>query len=61
MKKEVDLAMMINDATYIDYLDRLKMLAISLFEWENLDDIAGFGASKFLERILYEKRTRVLY
>ena len=54
MKKEVDLAMMINDATYIDYLDRLKMLAISLFEWENLDDIAGFGASKFLERILYE-------
>lgn len=54
MKKEVDLAMIINDATYIDYLDRLKMLAISLFEWENLDDIAGFGASKFLERVLYE-------
>lgn len=54
MKKEVDLAMMINDATYLDYLDRLKMLAISLFEWENLDDIAGFGASKFLERTLYE-------
>lgn len=54
MKKEVDLAMMINDATYIDYLDRLKMLAISLFEWENLDEIAGFGASKFLERTLYE-------
>ena len=54
MKKEVDLAMIINDATYIDYLDRLKMLAISLFEWENLDDIAGFGASKFLERTLYE-------
>ena len=54
MKKEVDLAMIINDATYIDYLDRLKMLAISLFEWEILDDIAGFGASKFLERTLYE-------
>jgi len=54
MNKEVDLAMIINDATYIDYLDRLKMLAISLFEWENLDDIAGFGASKFLERTLYE-------
>lgn len=54
MKKEVDLAMIINDATYLDYLDRLKMLAISLFEWENLDEIAGFGASKFLERVLYK-------
>lgn len=54
MKKEVDLAMIINDATYLDYLDRLKMLAISLFEWENLDEIVGFGASKFLERVLYK-------
>ena len=30
------------------------MLAISLFVFFYLDDIAGFGASKFLERVLYE-------
>ena len=54
MKKEVDLAMIINNQTYIDYLDRLKLLATSLFTWENLDDICGFGASRFLEKSLYE-------
>ena len=31
MKKEVDLAMIINNQTYIDYLDRLKLLATSFF------------------------------
>ena len=54
MKKEVDLAMMINNQTYIDYLDRLKMLACSLFSWENLDEVCGFGAENFLEQSLYE-------
>ena len=56
MKKmtETDLAMIINNATYDDYMSRLKLLAISLFTWENLDEIAGFGASKFLEQVLYE-------
>lgn len=52
--KETDLAMMINNSTYIDYLDRLKMIAISLFEWKGLDDIAGYGASRFMELALYE-------
>ena len=57
MKKinETDLAMIINDRTMIDYLDRLKMLAISLFTWKNLDKYAGFGASRFLELSLYEE------
>lgn len=56
MKKinETDLAMMINNKTYIDYLDRLKLLAVSLFKWKGLDDVAGFGASRFLELSLYE-------
>lgn len=56
MKKisETELAMLINDRTMIDYLDRLKMLAISLFTWKNLDKYAGFGASRFLELSLYE-------
>lgn len=56
MKKmsETDLAMAINNKTYIDYLDRLKLLAVSLFKWKGLDDVAGFGASRFLELSLYE-------
>lgn len=51
---ETDLAMAVNNKTYIDYLDRLKLLAISLFKWKGLDDIAGYGASRFLELALYE-------
>lgn len=56
MKKinETDLAMIINDRTMIDYIDRLKMLAISLFSWKDLDKYAGIGASRFLELSLYE-------
>lgn len=56
MKKisETELAMIINDRTMIDYIDRLKMLSISLFTWKGLDDIAGTGASRFLELSLYE-------
>lgn len=56
MKKmsETDLTMIVNNKTYIDYLDRLKLLAISLFKWKGLDAVAGFGASRFLELSLYE-------
>ena len=56
MKKlnETELAMLINDRTMIDYIDRLKMLAVSLFTWKNLDKYAGTGASRFLELSLYE-------
>ena len=57
MKKmtETDLSMLINDRTMIDYLDRLRMLATSLFTWKNLDKYAGTGASRFLEQSLYEQ------
>ena len=51
---ETDLAMSLNNETMIDYLDRLRMLATSLFSWKGLDDVAGTGASRFLEQILYE-------
>ena len=56
MKKinETDLAMLVNDQTMIDYLDRLRMLATSLFTWQGLDEIAGTGASRFLEQVLYD-------
>lgn len=50
---ETELAMILNNSTIIDIEDRLHMLAISLFTWENLDEIAGFGASRFIEESLY--------
>lgn len=57
MKKisETELAMIINDRTMIDYIDRLKMLSVSLFTWKDLDKYAGTGASRFLELALYEE------
>ncbi len=51
---ETDLSMIINDRTYIDYLNRLKLIAISLFTWKGLDEIAGYGASRFMELNLFE-------
>lgn len=51
--KQADIAIQVNNATYIDYLDRLQLLATSIFSWKNLDKIAGFGAEKFLEQALY--------
>ena len=52
--KETDLSMMVNDKTLFDYQDRLRMLATSLFTWEGLDEVAGTGASRFLEQVLFE-------
>ena len=51
---ETDLQMIKNNQMYIDYLDRLKLIATSLFTWEGLDEVAGTGASRFLELVLYE-------
>ena len=53
-RKEIDVAMGANNATYIDYLDRLRLLSTSIFSWKNLDKIAGFGAERFLEQALYD-------
>lgn len=52
--KETELAMMLNNATSQDYYNRLMLVATSLFTWKNLDEIAGFGASRFLEKVLFE-------
>lgn len=59
--KETDLTMYVNNATYVDYLDRLKLVATSLFTWEGLDDVAGVGASRFLEIALYENGRGVFF
>lgn len=42
--------MYINDDTYIDYLERLKKIAISMFEWTNLPESMD---ERFLEYSLY--------
>lgn len=42
--------MYINDDTYIDYLERLKKIAISLFEWSGLPESMD---ARFLEYCLY--------
>ena len=58
MSKRKDLtteAMIRNNKTYLDYYDRLKLLSTSLFKYDELDEIFGFGASRFLENALFEK------
>ena len=44
--------MQINNITYADYINRLRLVATSLFTWEGLDEIGG--NSRFLEQVLYE-------
>lgn len=43
-------AMLLNNATYFDYLDRVKKIALSIFEWVNLPESMD---SRYLERCLY--------
>lgn len=52
--KETDLAMLVNNSTFTDYLMRLRLIATSLFTWKKLDKYAGYGASRFLEQSLYD-------
>ena len=52
---ETEVSMLMNNATYTDYYDRLKLIAISLFTWDGLDDVCGTGASRFLELCLYSQ------
>ena len=43
-------AMYVNNATYVDYLERFKKIAMSIFEWENLPDSMD---ARYLEKCLY--------
>ena len=47
----------VNDATYWDYLERLKKVAMSMFEWVNLPDSCD---ARFLEKCLYYHGTAAL-
>ena len=43
-------AMLMNNQTYTDYLDRMKKICLSMFEWVNLPDSMN---ARFLEQCLY--------
>lgn len=43
-------AVLMNNATYFDYLERFKRIALSMFEWANLPDSMD---ARYLERCLY--------
>ena len=43
-------SLIVNDATYIDYLNRFKRIALSMFEWVNLPKSMD---ARFLELCLY--------
>jgi hypothetical protein len=45
-----DKAALLNNVTYIDYYNRLRQLAISMFEWEGFPDSVNV---RFLERTLF--------
>lgn len=53
-KQITDMSMLSNNVTYLDYLDRLRLLATSIFTWEGLDEVAGEGANRFLEQALFD-------
>ncbi len=49
----------LNDSTYIDYLERMKKICLSMFEWVNLPTSMD---SRFLEKTLfYEGKAALLY
>lgn len=43
-------SLIVNDATYIDYLNRFKKIALSIFEWVNLPSSMN---ARWIERCLY--------
>lgn len=45
-------AILMNNETYIDYLERMKKICLSMFEWQNLPDTMN---ERFLEMCLYYK------
>lgn len=51
-KSEFRDAMLLNNQTYVDYLERLKKIATSMFEWVNLPDSMN---ARYLELTLYYK------
>ena len=45
-------SLLVNNQTYIDYLERFKKIALSMFEWVNLPESMN---QRYLEECLYYK------
>ena len=43
-------SLIVNDATYVDYLNRFRRIALSMFEWVNLPKSMD---ARYLEQCLY--------
>lgn len=43
-------AMLMNNQTYVDYLERMKKICLSMFEWQNLPESMN---ARFIEMCLY--------
>ena len=52
INSEFEDAQLLNSATYFDYLERMKKIALSMFEWQNLPDTMN---ARYLEMCLYYK------
>lgn len=51
--KEQDLSAILNNTTIQDWFTRLQLIAMNIFEWEGLDNVFGYGASRMLENSLF--------
>ena len=47
--KENEMSMLTNNATYIDYLNRLRLLATRIITCENQVQVASYGTCRLLE------------
>ena len=52
LNSEFEDAMLLNSQTYTDYLERMKKICLSMFEWVNLPETMN---SRYLEMCLYYK------
>lgn len=52
LSPEFEDAQLLNTATYFDYLERMKKICLSMFEWQNLPDTMN---ARYLEMCLYYK------
>lgn len=52
LNSEFEDAQLLNSSTYFDYLERMKKIALSIFEWKGLPDTMN---ARYLEMCLYYK------
>lgn len=50
LRKQFDDTAALNNLTFLDYYKRMRLLALSMFKWENLPDTMN---ERFLEKTLY--------